>query len=313
VTGRLRGRTLAASLLGTLALLAGCAGGTAPAPVESIPDEYVAEIEEWRAGRVERLQSETGWLTVVGLHWLTPGTSTFGTDPDGTIVFPAGSAPAKVGTLTYRDGKVTVAAEPGAGLMLEAEDGNTPVDTMELSPDTAENTDVLRVNDLSFYVIERAGRYGIRVRDPNSSQRTGFSGLDWYDIDLAGRVEATFVPYDEPKEVTIDTVIDAPTTMQAPGYVELDLAGEAVQLEPLLSGERYWFIFRDATNGKETYGAGRYLYADAAVDGKVVVDFNRAYNPPCAFTAFATCPLPPKQNWLDVPVEAGEKNYGGTH
>jgi uncharacterized protein (DUF1684 family) len=312
-------------LLGALALLpvVGCGGEPAAdpsaAPVVAAGDAYREDIETWRRDREERLRSETGWTTIVGLHWLEPGDNAFGTDPSGKIVFPEGTAPAKVGTFTYGDGTVRVRAEPGAGLMLVAAPAgdepaeDTPVEEMDLRPDTSGERDTLRVGDLTLWVIERSGRHGIRVRDPNSRQRTEFAGLDWYPIDTDYRVEARFVPFDEPKTVKIDTVIDSATEMEAPGHVEFELAGETVRMEPMTSGERYWFIFRDGTSGKETYGAGRYLYADAAVDGKLTIDFNRAYNPPCAFTTAATCPLPPRQNWLTARIEAGEKDYRGLH
>ena len=179
-----------------------------------------------------------------------------------------------------------------------------------IAADDAETPDRLFSGELQFYLVRREERIGVRVKHPGSPVRTGFQGLDYFPPSEDYRVEAEFVPFDPPKKVPIATVIGTEVEMESPGQVRFSLGGESLALEPLASsGGRLWFIFKDRTNGSETYGAGRYLYADAPVDGKVTVDFNRAYNMPCAFTEFATCPLPPRSNWLAVRVEAGEKAF----
>jgi uncharacterized protein (DUF1684 family) len=165
-------------------------------------------------------------------------------------------------------------------------------------------------------VIKRGDRVGVRVKDSRSPVRTDFKGLDYFPLDPAWRMTGTFVPYDAPKKVPIPTVLGTTETMEAPGLVKLTIDGKELTLEPVIedpTDPKLWFIFKDGTSAKETYGGGRFLYADMPKDGKVVVDFNQAYNPPCAFTPYATCPLPPKQNWLPIRVEAGEKVFAGGH
>jgi len=281
--------------------------GCSPQPV---PDpEHLAEIESWRAERQKRLESETGWLTLVGLHWLEAGENRFGTGPDNEIVLPEGTAPAMAGSFFLDGDRVTVRAPAHAGLTLEGD----PVTERELRDDDPGPVDELLLNDLRLYVIERGDSYAVRIKDPNSPARKGFSGMDYFSIDPAYRVEAAFVAHEEPREVKIPTVMGTVETMLSPGYVEFSLHGKAQSLEPVvesLDDDQLFFIFRDETSGKETYGAGRFLYTDMPANGKVALDFNKAYNPPCVFTPYATCPLPPKQNSIPARIEAGEKTYG---
>jgi len=272
----------------------------------------VESIESWRIERDQRLRSEDGWLTLVGLHWLEPGENPFGSGPDNPVALPAGRAPERAGSFVLEGDVVTLRAEPGVEITIEGQ----PVAERRLHSDADGEPDVLRLGDLTLRVLKRGESYAVRVKDPNSEVRTGFAGLDYFPIDPTYRFDATFVAYDEPKEVKVASVVGPEATMLAPGYVRFSLNGRELTLEPMLEGpddEQYFFIFRDATSGKETYGAGRYLYTDVAKDGQVVVDFNKAYNPPCVFTAFATCPLPPPQNRLPVRIEAGEKVYGQGH
>jgi uncharacterized protein (DUF1684 family) len=161
-----------------------------------------------------------------------------------------------------------------------------------------------------MYVIERGGRFALRVKDPESARRRSFRGLDWFPVRESYRVTARFVPYEPPKAIPIANVLGTVEPMPSPGYVVFSLNGREFHLDPVLedpAAKELFFIFRDETAGKQTYPAGRFLYADLPKDGRVVLDFNKAYSPPCAFTSFATCPLPPRQNRLDVRIEAGEK------
>jgi uncharacterized protein (DUF1684 family) len=282
-----------------------CEAPTSP-PVDA---DYAAGIERWRTEREERLRSETGWLTVVGLYWLEPGDNSFGSGPGNRVVLPEGRGPETAGSFHLADGKVTVRARADSGVTLEGE----AVTERELQTDIEGEPDVLELDDVTFYVIQRGDRYGIRVKDPSSEMLREFSGLESFPVDPGYRVEATFLPYDPPKEVQIATVVGTVQPMLTPGRVEFTLNGETLSLEPIVEqpdDEDYFFIFRDETSGKETYGAGRFLYTEAARDGRVILDFNKAYNPPCAFTPYATCPLPPPQNRLPIRVEAGEKVYG---
>lgn len=297
-------------LIGALVLvLAACAQHVPP------PDPaYLAEIDAWRAQRLERLTSDDGWLTVVGLDWLAPGVNRFGSDPTGEIPLPASGIPALAGTVeVLDDGSVVVRAAADGPVTVNGE----PIAESILHSDAQGPPDVVGVGSLRFYIIERGGRLAARVKDPHSSARAEFSGISSFPIDPRYRVTAHLEPYPEPKEVQIPTVVGTPTTMLAPGVLEFDLIGEHLTLEPFVSAvddPEYFLIFRDLTSGDTTYGAGRFLSAEAAgEDGTTILDFNYAYNPPCAFTPYATCPLPPPENALAVAVEAGEMYSGQTH
>lgn len=264
----------------------------------------------WREKRNARLTSENGWLTLVGLHWLSPGDNVMGGDPEVAVPLPEKKAPRRSGVLTLTDGVVTLHPVPDAGLTI----GGKPATEQVLRNDTEENTTTVTLGDLSFFVIKRGDRIGVRVRDKNSPVRTGFKGIAYYEPDPKYRVTATFHEYDKPHTVDIPNVLGSTEPMEVRGNVTFTLDGVEQSLEPVIddpSDPQLWFIFKDATSGKETYGGGRFLYADMPKDGKVIVDFNQAYNPPCAFTPYATCPLPPKKNWLPVRVEAGEKAFHG--
>ncbi len=280
------------------------------APLAAADEAYRAEVRKWRADREARLKADGGWLTVAGLFWLKEGENRFGTDPAGDIVLPAGSAPAKAGVFTLEGERVTVSLLPGASGRV----GGKPVEgSVALRADTSGASDVLDMGDLGMNVIERGRRYGIRLKDKNNPARKSFTGLKWFDIREEYRVEARWVAFPQPKPVNLPNVLGQVETMPSPGYAEFTLAGKPVRLDGVLESpqaEQLFFIMRDLTSGKETYGGGRFLYSDLPKGGKVVLDFNKAYNPPCAFTPYATCPLPPPQNRMPVRVEAGELAYG---
>ncbi len=274
---------------------------------------YRAEVQKWRTDREARLKSDGGWLTVAGLFWLKEGENRFGTDPAGDIVLPEGSAPARAGTFELKGDQVTVALEAGVSGRIA---GRPVSGASTMEPDTSGSPDVLEMGALSLNVIKRGDRTGVRLKDKNSAARKGFTGLKWFDVKENYRVEARWVSYPQPKPVRMLNVLGQTETMPSPGHAEFTLNGKPVRLDGVLEApraEELFFILRDQTSGKETYGAGRFLYAGLPKAGKVVLDFNKAYNPPCAFTPYATCPLPPRQNWLPVRVEAGEMAYGKGH
>ena len=276
------------------------------APSAAGDEAYRAEVQKWRADREARLKADGGWLTVVGLFWLAEGPNRFGTDPSGAIVLPQGSAPAKAGIFELKGDRVTVSLLPGAAGRVA---GKRVSGTLALRPDTSGSPDVLEMGTLTMHVINRGGRHGIRLKDRNSAARRTFTGLRWFDVKEEYRIEARWVSYPQPEPVEVPNVLGQIEPMPSPGYAEFTLAGKALRLDAVLEGpeaEELFIIFRDQTSGKETYGAGRFLYADLPKGGKVWLDFNKAYNPPCAFTPFATCPLPPPQNRMPVRVEAGE-------
>lgn len=295
-------------VVGSLLATACGRGTTAPDPA------YVKEIEAWRQQRVASLTSENGWLTLVGLSWLEPGENRFGSAPGAAVRLPADSgAPADAGTFVLGgDGRVTVRALPGSGVTLDGQ----PVTERVLRSDAEGQPDVLQVGRLRLYAIRRGVRTGIRVKDPEAATRRDFKGLDYFPIDPSYRVEASFVPYTKPRQVKVPTVVGVEETMTAPGTVHFTLRGKECTLEPLVESpddSSFFFIFADPTNGKTTYGAGRFLSTPRVYGGTAVLDFNQAFNPPCAFTPFATCPLPTPSNRLSVAVEAGEKAYAGGH
>lgn len=286
-------------------------GLAVPAFAAADPDFQKAE-QAWRDGRVKRLASPNGWLTLVGLHWLSPGDNVFGSDPDCAVPLPVGKAPKRAGVLVLESGVVRIKPDADSGFMLDGK----PVVAQALADDTMEKTDVVTRGDLSLVVIKRGDRVGIRVKDSQSQVRKNFKGLDYFPADPKWSVTASFAPYATPRKVTIPTVLGTTESMEAPGLVTFTIGGTTLTLEPVVedkSDAKLFFIFKDQTSAKETYGAGRFLYADMPKDGKVVLDFNHAYNPPCAFTPYATCPLPPKKNWLAIRVEAGEKVFAGGH
>jgi uncharacterized protein len=307
---------LVRSLALTLAL-----GASLPALVRAViadmaakPDvdaAYRQEVETWRKERVESLKKEDGWFTLVGLFWLNEGENRFGSDPEGTVILPEGKAPKVAGVLVRKGEQVEVRAEPGVKL---TSDGK-PVTTLALRKDADGDPTKLELGSLIFYVIQRGDRIGVRIKDRESAALAAFHGLDNYPIQPAWRVEARFEPYNPPKEIVIPNILGDASNTPSPGAVVFDWQGKTYRMDALGDPkEGLFFVFADQTNGKESYGAGRFLDTGPVKDGKVVVDFNLAYNPPCAFTAFATCPLPPAQNKLALRVEAGEKKYaGGAH
>lgn len=272
--------------------------------------EYESGIEAWRAKRSAGLLAEGGWLSVAGLFWLKEGPNRFGTAAFNEIVLPAGSVRDTAGTLQFHAGRVTVSLVDG----VEARLGASPLrGSAEMKADT-EGGEMLSIAGLSLQIIKRSERYGVRLRDPNSSFRKSFSGLQWYPVSAEWKITARFTAYAPARPLRIASVIGSTETMMSPGYATLTVAGQEVKLDGVLEAPdstSLFFIFRDQTSGKETYGGGRFLYAELPRQGVVVLDFNKAYNPPCAFTAYATCPLPPQQNWLSVGILAGEKAYKG--
>ena len=276
------------------------------------PADHARQVEEWRKARVERLRQPQGWLSLVGLHWLEPGTHAIGRAADNGIVLATG--PQQLGTIEFAEGKVRFTAAPESGAKIgEA----APVGTVELAPDSsgAPTTLAFDGGEATLQVIERGGRYGLRVRDARAKTRSGFVGIEHYPTDAGWRYEARFEPHPPGRTIEIANVIGQLEPMANPGAVVFEREGKTYRLEAVDEGDGQLFlIFADRTNGKHTYGAGRFLYAQPAVDGRTELDFNKAYNPPCAFNAYSTCPLPPPENRLDLAVTAGEKKYAGpTH
>ena len=296
-------------IAGVLAAGAISCAARRPAASEFDVTDHRAEVERWRAQRNERLRRDDGWLTLVGLSWLEPGENRFGSGPDNRVPLPEGKAPAHLGSFDLKGGEVRVRIAPGSDV---THDGK-PVSEMVLQPDTSGSPTILQHGSLRFHVIKRGERFGIRVKDSQAKALREFAGMENFPIDPAWRVIARFEPYTPPREITVPNVTGEPTREIVPGALVFEKGGKTFRLEPVAEegSEELFIIFGDQTNGFETYGAGRFLYApqpDSA--GRVPLDFNIAYNPPCVFTPYATCPLPPPQNKLALRVEAGEKSYG---
>ena len=259
-----------------------------------------AETESWRAQRERDLKSDTGWLTVAGLAFLKPGANTIGSDRDSDVVLPP-SAPRQAGELTREARTVWFTPAPGSGILLNG----APVDgRVELK-----GRDRLASGGVTFHLHESGERVAIRIRDVNSPLRRSFKGLRWFPVRDAWTIDARFVPYEQPRVTTVANVLGDFERLTVPGEVVFPVQGQEVRMQAAQSGKRLWLIFSDATAGRDTYRI-RFLYADApAPDGRVTLDFNRAYNPPCAYNPFTTCPVPPPQNRLKVAVTAGERIY----
>lgn len=264
---------------------------------------YQREIEKFRAEEIKDLKSN--WLVLAGLFWLKPGANAFGTASSNPIVLPAGTAPAKAGVFELNGDEVTLKMEPGAAAIID----NQPVMTAKLQPDTSGKPTVVALGRLRMHVIKRGERTGIRLKDLQNPALRNFTSLHFYPIDTAYRITATWVPSDGKRTVDVPNVLGDVTAETVPGEARFTVNGQQLKLTALGgdAAKGLFFVFSDTTSKSETYPAGRFLEADAVKDGTVVLDFNKAYNPPCAFTPYATCPIAPKENRLAVAIPAGEK------
>ena len=266
----------------------------------------------WRAKRLASVTSETGWLTPIALYWLRPGITPFGRAASNAFAVDHPALAPKAAVFTLKDGQVTLDARRGSGLTV----GGKPVRHLQLVPDTRPTPTELIAGTLHLQLIERAGHLGIRVRDSVSPERAGFRGLQYFPFRPDWSIDARFEPYVPAHAVTIINILGMEVTMSSPGAAVFERDGQTWRLDTLLEepgDDKLFVMFSDQSSGRETYGAGRFLYAPLAADGHVHLDFNHAYNPPCAFTEFATCPLPPPQNQLSLRVDAGELKYQRFH
>ena len=281
----------------------------APAPAASVSaDPYQAEIQKFQQDREANLKTDTGWLTIAGLSFLSQPVTTFGSNPLNDIVLPAG-APDKAGTFQLKGGKVLVKAEPGVTFILDGK----PITEKLLKSDGEGPPDRLTLGDLQLWVHQSGDRPSIRLRDKNSKLRKEFAGTNWFPINAAYRVEGRYTPYAKPKIVEVPNVLGDIDKMTVPGIVSFTVNGQNMKMEPIFEpgDKEFWFVFRDLTSGHETYPAARFLYLPPPVNGTITIDFNRAENPPCAYSPYTTCPLPFEQNRLKTRIEAGEKAYAG--
>jgi uncharacterized protein len=268
--------------------------------------DYSSGVEKWRSERETNLKKETGWLTVAGLFWLKEGINTVGAGENFDVRLTDNFKQGKFGEIDFKDGAATLKVENG----IEAQSDGKSVSTIELVSDEKRKPTEIRTGTQTFFLIRREDRFGIRLKDSNSEARRNFKGEHWFPIDEAWKVTARFEAFPEPKEIAVPNVLGGNFKMKSPGALKFTLKGKEYSLQPVDEGNGTLFIiFRDKSGEKETYKSGRFLYADKPVNGEAVLDFNKAENPPCAFTPYATCPLPPPGNSLEVEIKAGEKRY----
>ncbi|MBL0028165.1 MAG: DUF1684 domain-containing protein [Rhodanobacteraceae bacterium] len=293
---------------------------TVPTPVAAAEPAYdhAADVEAWRSARLARLQKPDGWLSLIGLHWLVEGEQTLGHAAGNDIELAAG--PDHFGTIRLSGDEVLFAAADGGPQVLVSDSGGERSEGGRtwhvLAADVSGKPSLVSVDTVSFLVIKRGDKHALRVRDSEAPTRKHFTGIEHFPVDDSWRIVADWTPHTEPKSFGIQTVIGTIEEMPNPGYGTFTRDGREYRIYPVVEegSDDLFIIFADRTSGKETYGPGRFVYAPwPKEDGKLVIDFNKAYNPPCALNAFSTCPLPPPENRLDLRVTAGEKKYEGAH
>ena len=268
--------------------------------------EYQKQIESWHLKRINNLKKKKGWLNLVGLYWLNEGVNTIGSGKNNKIIFPE-NAPEYLGKFIKKDSIITFESNEIVNVFCKSE----IVKKIEMKNDLSDEPTVLENGSLRWFIIKRGEKYGIRLRDLNAKLVKEFKDIDMFPIDKKWKITAKFIPYQKPKEISVPTVIGTIDKEKSPGQLIFDVEGEEYSLEPTDEGNKFFIVFADLTSGEETYGAGRFLYVDKPdTNNNVILDFNKAYNPPCAFTKYATCPMPIDENKLHVKITAGEKNYG---
>lgn len=272
--------------------------------------EYLEEIKQWHQHRLERLKADDGWLNLVGRTWLKPGVNKFGSAKDNDVLIESDKVPKYIGVFIFEDSSVTMKVNDGVEVLLN---GN-PVKEMKMIGDESKDMTVFQYGPIKWNLIIRDTLYGIRFRDLESEFVKNFKGIERFPVNDDWRIEAKYVAYDPPKKISVPNILGQIDEESSPGAVLFSKNNQSYKLDAIDEGERLWFIFADGTSGEETYGGGRFLYTDKAdSNGIVIVDFNKAYDPPCVLTKYATCPMPPKQNYLSLRITAGEKMYGENH
>ena len=272
---------------------------------------HAAEIEAWRRRRRERLTAEDGWLSLTGLFFLEDGENVVGSGAHAAVRLPDG-APEQLGTISLSKGRAVFEPTGRAPEGLAA-DGGRVTAPIPLRTDATDEPTELALGRFRLYLVERGGRVAARVRDRENAARFRLGPIPSFPVDPAWRLDARFEPYDPPRRMEVPSVVGTVENEIVPGEVVFEAGGREFRLEPVLErGETdYWIVFGDRTNGVETYGGGRFVYAPPPSSGRTVLDFNKAYNPPCVFTPYSTCPLPVPSNRLPIRIEAGEKIYPG--
>lgn len=271
------------------------------------PNSYSTEINNWHTEREESLKKENGWLNLAGLFWLKQGRNTFGSDSANDLVFPKGTIPAFAGHFDLNGTTVTLSTTDGVSITAN----HLPVNNRIIFSADSVNTPLLTYGSLRWSVIKREEKIGIRLRDLNSPALSSFKGINRYPVDVSWKINAVLETAGQPGRISITNVLGQTNLQNSAGKLVFTLNGKTCVLDVLDEGDDELFvIFADVTNTAETYPSGRFLYIKRPdSNGHTEIDFNKAYNPPCAFTPFATCPLPPPQNRLNLAITAGEKRY----
>lgn len=273
--------------------------------------DYIKEIQNWHNKRVNRLKADDGWLNLAGRFWLKQGESTFGSGKDNNIVVESSKVPEEIGSFIFKDSIVTFKAKDGVDIL---HNGNT-IKEIVMIDDQKKDMTVLQIGSIKFNLIIRDTLYGIRFRDLNSELVKNFKGIDIYPIDESWKLNAKFESYNPSKEIAVPNVLGQISKEKSPGAVVFEWDGRTYRIDAVdEGGDKLFLIIADETSGEETYGGGRFMYVNKPDStGIIDLDFNKAYNPPCVFTKYATCPLPPLQNYLKLKIEAGEKMYEEGH
>lgn len=287
-----------------LALAAGCTSGSQKQEVDT---EYAAKIKAWQQKRLQGLKNKNGWLSLAGLFWLKEGKNTFGSDKVNDLVIEDVKAPAQIGTFFWEKDEVRFAASEKVNVMHQ----DKSVSELKLETDEKGKPTVLQCGSLTWYIIKRGNRLGVRLKDSQHPRLSKLDKIDSFPMDTQWRIEAVLERFKQPRKVTIPNVLGMESQEEIQGALVFKINGKEYRLLPL--GNKFLFvIFGDETNGTETYGGGRFLsVAEPDQQGRTIIDFNKAYNPPCVFSEYATCPLPPQENQLEVRVTAGEKMVKG--
>ena len=267
-------------------------------------EQYQDEVYAWREGMDANLRAKNSWLALHGLTWLKEGVTRLGSDPKNDIVLPEDSVPAVMGTIDYSPGKTTFSSEAKCAITINGQ----PIQHSLLAPDTSDDPSYLEIGSLRMVVIERGGLTGLRIWDNNRIERRTFPGRTWFPVDSEFQVQAEFKEHAAGRTIIVPNIQGDQEEVQSLGTVTFTLHDLEGQLEAMeAANNRLFIIIKDSTSSGKTYPAGRFMVSEEIMGSTVTLDFNRSYNPPCAFTAFATCPLPPEENHLDFPIEAGER------
>ena len=272
--------------------------------------DYLNEVNDWHKKRIENLKKENGWLNLAGLFWLKEGVNTFGTDESNDLVFPANKSAKYFGKIVKQDSSIITYINDDVNVL----HNDSLIKKIEMFSDLTNNPTILSYQTLRWFVIKRGDKYGIRLRDLTADLVSDFKGIERFPVQDKWKIEAKFVKNNPPKKIMIPSIIGTVSESYSPGTLEFEFDNKEFRLSPIKSGNRLFIVFADLTSGEETYGAGRFLYTNGPDSNNIVIlDFNKAYNPPCAFSKYATCPLPPDENKLKVRISAGEKNYSEMH